>query len=122
MTVYTKNLVYPWSVTNELLENEDSSRSDSECSDSFTIIQHIFRWFRIYVYLYRKARVNPNYKFNRNIDVTNPLDARSLSPTPLVSDRGAGVDTRNTIKRHDDHASVQYEKANAYCYCLPLHN
>ncbi|KAJ8963249.1 hypothetical protein NQ318_018715 [Aromia moschata] len=54
--------------------------------------------------------------------VTNPLDARSLSPTPLVSDRGAGVDTRNTKKRHDDHASVQYEKANAYCYCLPLHN
>ncbi|KAJ8944071.1 hypothetical protein NQ318_005981 [Aromia moschata] len=34
----------------ELLENEDSSRSDSECSDSFTIIQHIFRWFRRYVY------------------------------------------------------------------------
>ncbi|KAJ8955708.1 hypothetical protein NQ318_008580 [Aromia moschata] len=40
----------------------------------------------------------------------------------LVSVRGAGVDTRNTKKRHDDHASVQYEKANAYCYCLPLHN
>ncbi|KAJ8932713.1 hypothetical protein NQ318_016611 [Aromia moschata] len=54
--------------------------------------------------------------------VTNPLDARSLSPTPLVSDRGAGVDTRNTKKRHDDHTSVQYEKANAYCYCLPLQN
>ncbi|KAJ8957372.1 hypothetical protein NQ318_004851 [Aromia moschata] len=49
--------------------------------------------------------------------VTNPLDARSLFPTPLVSDRGTGID--NTIV---DRASVQYKKANAYCYCLPLHN
>ncbi|KAJ8958644.1 hypothetical protein NQ318_016369 [Aromia moschata] len=48
---------------------------------------------------------------------TNPLDARSLFPTPLVSDRGTGID--NTIV---DRASVQYEKANAYCYCLPIHN
>ncbi|KAJ8936652.1 hypothetical protein NQ318_020702 [Aromia moschata] len=54
--------------------------------------------------------------------VTNPLDARSLSPRPLVSDRGTGIDTRNTKKRDDHRASVQYEKANAYCYCLPLHN
>ncbi|KAJ8955537.1 hypothetical protein NQ318_001367 [Aromia moschata] len=54
----------------DLLENEDSSRSDSECSDSVTVIQHIFRWFRRYVYLYRKARVNPNYKFNRNIELS----------------------------------------------------
>ncbi|KAJ8947012.1 hypothetical protein NQ318_019093 [Aromia moschata] len=49
--------------------------------------------------------------------VTNPLDARSLFPTPLVSDCGTGID--NTIV---DRASVQYEKANTYCYCLPLHN
>ncbi|KAJ8939630.1 hypothetical protein NQ318_012747 [Aromia moschata] len=63
-----------------------------------------------------------NMQWRWAISITNPLDARSLSPTPLVSDRGAGVDTRNTKKRHDDHASVQYEKANAYCYCLPLHN
>ncbi|KAJ8955279.1 hypothetical protein NQ318_000307 [Aromia moschata] len=54
--------------------------------------------------------------------VMNPLDARSLSPRPLVSDRGTGIDTRNTKKRDDHRASVQYEKANAYCYCLPLHN
>ncbi|KAJ8941717.1 hypothetical protein NQ318_023313 [Aromia moschata] len=54
--------------------------------------------------------------------VTNPLDARSLSPRPLVSDRGTGIDTRNTKKRDDHRASVQYEKANAYRYCLPLHN
>ncbi|KAJ8939454.1 hypothetical protein NQ318_023080 [Aromia moschata] len=40
-----------------------TSRSDSECSDSFTIIQHIFRWFRRYVYLYRKAR-SKSYTFS----------------------------------------------------------
>ncbi|KAJ8937617.1 hypothetical protein NQ318_003734 [Aromia moschata] len=64
----------------ELLENEGSSRSDSECSDSFTIIQHIFRRFRRYVYLYRKARVNPNYKFNRNIECSEVLIEKWETP------------------------------------------
>ncbi|KAJ8945343.1 hypothetical protein NQ318_009738 [Aromia moschata] len=53
----------------DLLENEDSSRSDSECSDSFTSQSSSTSSDGSEdIFIYTEKRVNPNYKFNRNIE------------------------------------------------------